>query len=104
MDFDYTTMPIEAAVKWDPHTIVGKAIQNESWKNISQPERLRWLAELNSSANENTFVVKMIDFNCFMTVVIRDEHVGAKMIILEDFQRFLQGPILYGPYNWPNKQ
>ena len=104
MSFDQTTMPVESTFKWDPQTIVGQAIQNETWKNISQPERLRWLAELNSSYNENTFIVKMLDFECFMAVVIRGQYVGAKMIILEDFQRFLNGPIIEGPYNWPNKR
>ena len=102
MIFDQTTMPTEQAFKWDPNSIVGQAIINENWINVPMEEKNRWLTELHSSLNTDTFVSKLLDFDCFMTVIIRDQQVSAKFVMLENFQRFTQGPILYGPLNWPN--
>ena len=104
MIYDQTTMPSEEAFNWDPDTIVCKAIIREDWKNVPAHEKNGWLTELHSSLNSNTFVKKLLDFHCFMTVIIRDEQVAAKMIVLENFQRYIQGPILYGPHNWPDIQ
>ena len=103
MIFDYTTMPLNQAVSWDPNSIVGQAIINEPWRNVPTQEKLAWLSELHSRNNDDTFVSKLMDFECFMTVIVRNHQVSAKFIVLNDFSRFTQGPILYGPYNWPDQ-
>lgn len=103
MIYDYTTMPMDQAVSWDPTSIVGQAIINEPWKNVPRQEKLAWLTELHSRNNYDTFVSKLMDFECFMTVIVRNDQTSAKFVVLNDFSRFIQGPILYGPYNWPDQ-
>ena len=100
--FDYSTMPMEQAVAWDPTSIAGQAITNEKWKNVPEQEKQSWLMEMNSASNLDTYVSKLLDFDCFVSVVIRGSEVFAKFIVLSDFQRFTEGPIFYGPYNWPD--
>ena len=39
--FDYSTMPLEQAVAWDPTSIAGQAITNEKWKNVTKVNRVR---------------------------------------------------------------
>ena len=102
MTFDMTTMPLDEAFNWDPNSIVGRAITREPWKNVPWEEKSQWIAELNSNLNVNTFVSKLMDFEAFMAIIVRQDDVLMKIIMLEDFQRFIQGPILYGPYNWPD--
>ena len=102
MLFDQTTAPLEQAVNWDRDTVLGQALINEPWRNVSNYEKEVWLAEMNSSANENTFVSKLLDFQCFLLVIIRHDQTLAKFVFLENFQRFTQGPIFEGPYNWPD--
>ena len=96
-------MPMDTAFNWDPRTVVGQAITNEPWRNTSTEEKYLWLRQLNSDENTNTFVSKIIDLECFMTVIIRNNTVLSKFIFLDDFQRFVQGPVYMGPYNWPDQ-
>ena len=100
--FDQTTMPIEAAFNWDPNTVVGRAISTEDWKGIPNEERLEWIDEMNSGTNDDTFVSKLISWQCFLAIVIRGGCYRYKFIVLEDFQRFVNGPIFEGPMNWPD--
>ena len=100
--FDYSTMPLEQAIDWDPNSIAGQAITHEDWKNVQDQEKQQWLAEMNSSKNTDTDVSKLLDFNCFVSVIIRDSKVHAKFIVLSNFDRFTKGPIYFGPYNWPD--
>ena len=100
--FDETTMNLEGAVNWDPNTVLGRALTSESWLNISEAEKNEWLNQMNSPTNENTFVSKLLDFRCFLLVIIRGPEVLAKFVHLDNFQRFLEGPIFEGPLNWPD--
>ena len=102
--FDFTTMPLDHAFNWDPNSIVGQGIINEDWKGVNFDTKQAFLEDLMSCNNDDTFVSKLLDFKCFLAVAIRDNKVYAKMIVLENFQRFLQGPIFYGPYNWPDNR
>ena len=97
-------MPSEVSFNWDPDNIVGRAMTAEAWRNISLEEKHRWLDELNSPLNTNSWVTKLTDFECFMTVIIRGSQVSSKFIFLEDFQRFMRGPIIYGPHVWARLQ
>ena len=104
MSYDVSTMPSEMSFNWDPNSIVGRALTVEVWRNISPEEKYQWLDELNSPLNENAWVTKLIDFECFMTVIIRGSQVSAKFIVLDEFQRFMRGPIILGPHVWPRLQ
>ena len=101
--FDMTTQNREESFNWDPQTVVGRAIVNEPWRNVSIFEKQSWLHQLNSGVNDNTYVTKMLDFQCFLTVILRGEEVLAKFIFLDNFQRFIQGPAVSGPLNWPDQ-
>ena len=100
--FDVTTMPLDQAVKWDPRTILGQALTVEPWRNHSESEKQHWLSEMNSGRNDDTFVSKLLDFECFILTFIRGPEVFAKFVFLENFQRFVQGPIFEGPYVYPD--
>ena len=101
--FDFSTMPLDQAVSWDPTSIAGQAILREKWKGVDRDTRRNFLRKLNSKSNLDTFVSKLMDFDCFLAVVIESENeIHSKIIVLENFQRFTQGPIFYGPYNWPD--
>ena len=100
--FDITTMPLDQAVKWDPLTVLGQALTTEPWKNQSDSEKQHWLSEMNSGRNDDTFVSKLLDFECFILYFIRGPEVFAKFVFLENFQRFVQGPIFEGPYAYPD--
>ena len=100
--FDYSTMPLDVAISWDPTSIAGQAIVNEDWKGVSIETKREFLAMMNSNRNDNTFVSKLLDFEAFMAVILRGPEVHSQIIVLEGFQRFIQGPILYGPYAWPD--
>ena len=100
MSYDVSTMPSEISFNWDPDNIVGRAMTAEVWRNTSSEEKHLWLDELNSPLNTNAWVTKLIDFECFMTVIVRGSQVSAKFIVLEEFQRFLRGPVIYGPHVW----
>ena len=100
--FDYSTMPLDQAINWDPNSIAGQAIMTESWVGVPESERSAFLAIMNSGSNDNTFLSKLIDFECFMAFVIRGSEVYSHPIVLRDWKRFVQGPIFYGPYNWPD--
>ena len=100
---DETTMAMDTTFNWDPRTVVGHAITTEPWTNHSPEEKMLWLRQLNSDSNTNTFVTKLTDLECFMTVIIRGNTVLSKFIFLENFQRFTQGPTFMGPYNWPDQ-
>ena len=100
--FDMTTMPLDVAVNWDPKTILGQALTDEPWLRIVESDKLLWLDQMNSKHNENTFVFKMLDFECFMLVYIRHHEVYSRVVHLKDFKRFCEGPIFEGPYNWPD--
>ena len=101
MPYDVSTMPSEISFNWDPDTIVGQAMTVEVWRNISAEEKWQWLDEMNSPLNTSVWVTKLLDFECFMTVIVRGSQISAKFIILEEFQRFLRGPVIYGPHVWP---
>ena len=101
--YDYSTMPLDQAINWDPQSILGRALIAEPWRRISESDKIRWLAEMDSPANDDAFISKLIDFECFMLVIIREAKVYAKYVFLDNFQRFTQGPIFEGPYNWPNR-
>ena len=101
--FDYTTMPVEGSFTWDPNSIVGKSLMNETWIGYTEQERLAWLAELNSGSNDDTFVSKMIEWECFLTIIIRGGNYRYKFIVLDNFQRFIEGPVFDGPHNWPDQ-
>ena len=100
--FDYSTMPWDAAIAWDPTSIAGQAITNEAWKGVSIETKHEFLAMMNSNQNDNTFISKLLDFDCFLAVILRGPEVHSQVIVLDNFQRFVQGPILYGPYAWPD--
>ena len=95
-------MPIDQAVKWDSNSVAGQAILAENWKGVDCDTRSAFIRKLTSKTNDNTFLSKLIDFNCFMAIVLRDNEIHSQLIVLENFQRFTQGPIFYGPYNWPD--
>ena len=101
--FDYSTMPLDVAISWDPTSIAGRAIMTEPWKGVPRTVRQHWLDMLNSNENDNTFISKLLDYGCFMAVILRGPEVHSQIIVLEDFQRFIQGPIIYGPYAWPDR-
>lgn len=101
--FDYSTMPLDQAVSWDPTSIAGQAIVNEKWKGVDHDTRQNFLRKLNSKSNLDTFISKLMDLECFLAVIIENEtEIHSRFILLENFQRFIQGPIFYGPYNWPD--
>ena len=101
--FDYSTMPLDQAVSWDPTSIVGQAIIREKWKGVNSDTKRKFLRKLTSKTNVDTFVSKLLDFDCFLAVVIENEQeIHSKIIVLDNFQRFTQGPIYFGPYNWPD--
>ena len=102
--FDETTQNREESFNWDPRSIVGNAITHEPWRNVSNFEKQSWLVQLNSAHNTNTYVSKLLDLECFLTVILRGEEVLAKFIFLENFQRFNTGPIFCGPLNWPESR
>ena len=102
--FDYSTMPLDQAFKWDPNSVVGQAIIHEEWKGVNSDTKQAFLEDLMSPNNDDTFLSKLLDFNCFMAIIVRDNKIQGKMIVLENFQRFLQGPVFYGPYNWPDNR
>ena len=102
--FDQTTMPVDQAVRWDPNSMLGRAIIQQPWMGVSDPEKQIWLAHLNNPVNDNTFVSKLLDFEAFLTVVIRGTEVMAKFVIIPDFSELTRGPVFEGPYNWPNRQ
>ena len=97
-------MPIDQAVKWDSSSIAGQAILAENWKGVDQDTRNAFIRKLTSKTNDNTFLSKLIDFDCFMAIVLRGNEIHSQTIVLENFQRFTQGPIFFGPYNWPDNQ
>ena len=101
--FDQTTMPIDQAIRWDPNTILGRAITQQAWTGVSESEKQIWLEALNDPSNDNTFVSKLLDFEAFLSVIIRGTEVMAKFIVLPDFSEFTRGPIFEGPHNWPNQ-
>ena len=100
--FDYSTMPLDAAISWDPTSIAGQAITNEPWRGVSIETKQAFLAMMNSNQNDNTFISKLIDFDCFMAVILRGPEVHSQIIVLDNFGRFIQGPVFYGPYAWPD--
>ena len=100
--FDYSTMPLDQAISWDPNSIAGKAILNEKWQGVTRDAKKKFLEKLTSKSNNDTFVSKLIDFDCFLAVVIKGDEIHSTIIVLENFQRFTQGPIFLGPYNWPD--
>ena len=100
--FDYSTMPIDQAIKWDPTSLAGQAILQEQWKGVTSEVREAFIKKLTSTTNDNTFLSKLIDFDCFMAIILRGNEIHSQIIVLENFQRFLQGPIFFGPYNWPD--
>lgn len=102
-EYDYTTMPTDAPVNWNPGSVLGQAIRQEPWKNVPIQEKHDWIKEMNSERNRDTFISKLLDFECFMAIIVRDDQIQGKIIVLEDFQRFTKGPIFYGPYNWPDQ-
>ena len=102
--FDYSTMPIDQAIMWDPNTIAGQAITTEDWIGVTPDEKEEFLAKMNCGTNDNTFLSKLIDLDCFMAVILRGSEVYSQIIVLEDFQRFMRGPIIEGPYNWPDNK
>ena len=93
-------MALDQAVNWDPRTVLGHALTMEPWLRVSESDKEHWLTEMNSGRNENTFVSKLLDFECFMLVIIRGPEVYSKIVFLDNFQRFTQGPTFEGPYNW----
>ena len=95
-------MPLEQAIAWDPENIVSQAMLNEDWINVSVQTKRNWVRLMNSGQNDDTFISKLIDFECFLAIVIRDSVVRSQIIVLADFHRFTKGPIFYGPYNWPD--
>ena len=100
--FDYSTMPVGHAIKWDPSSLAGQAILNEDWKGVDRDTRNAFIEKLNSTTNDNTFVSKLLEFECFMAIVLRGNEIHSQIIVLENFQRFIQGPVYFGPYNWPD--
>ena len=96
-------MPVERAFNWDPNTIVGRSIVQENWRGVSEQEKSDWLMEMNSNRNLDTFVSKLIAMECFLTIILRDGTYYHKFIVLEDFQRFVNGPAFEGPLNWPDQ-
>ena len=96
-------MPIDTAIKWDPTTVAGQAILTEEWTGVSSAEKNSFLEILTSTTNDDTYLSKWTQFECFMAIVIRQGQVIAKPIMLKNFQRFMEGPIFYGPYNWPDR-
>ena len=101
--YDYSTMPLDQAIAWDPNSIAGQAILTEEWVGTPQSEKLAFLQLLTSTENDDTFLSKLLDFDCFMAIVIRGKEAFYHPIMLRNFQRFCQGPIFYGPYNWPDQ-
>ena len=100
---DHTTMPKDTAFTWDPRTVVGQSITNEPWTGFSEQEKTDWLAKLNCGENDDTFVSKLADFECFLTIIINGGNYQYKFIVLPDFQRFMNGPVIEGPLNWPDQ-
>lgn len=95
-------MPLDVAISWDPTSIAGQAIINEDWRGVSAEKKEDFLAMMNSNRNDNTFVSKLLDFDAFMAVILRGPEVYSQIIILDDFDRFTRGPIIEGPYAWPD--
>ena len=97
--YDETTMPVEQTLRWDPNTILGRAITQQPWSGVPDVEKQNWLENLNSSTNDRTTISKLVDFDAFLTVIFRGHEVMAKFIVLPNFEDYIQGPILYGPFN-----
>ena len=99
--FDYSTMPLRVAISWDPTSIAGRAIESEPWKGVPSVVRQDWLEKLNSKENDVALLSKLLDEGVFLSVIIRGSELHSQIIALENFERFISGPILYGPYDWP---
>ena len=99
--FDQSTMPLEQAIRWDPESILGRAIAQQRWTGVSDLEKRIWLRKLNDPNNDDTFMVKLLDYQAILMVIIKGTEVRAKFVMLHNFEDFVQGPIFEGPYNWP---
>ena len=101
--FDFSTMPLDQAINWDPSSIAAQAIITEDWIGTASSEKAAVLQWLMSNSNSNTFLSKLLDYNCFMAIVIRGQEYFYHPIMLRDFDRFTVGPVIYGPYLLPSR-
>lgn len=97
--YDHTTQPVDTSFRWDPTTIFGQSLTAEPWIGYTNDERINWLAELNSESNDRVWVSKMTEWRCFCTIILRGDQMLHKFIVLENFQRFIEGPTFEGPHN-----